>query len=318
MMSNGNKTRLSGHEDLVFYDGVDEDIDTALRTGQADAWFECLEAQRWIDSSRVVTDGRLDIDLTAAELAIPFMYAPLRNRGRIIGRPGGIGSWAIQVSNRYSDEPHQRITFGHELGHLFLVPVEERHEEGMGYDDEEAYCDHFGRVMAIPIPELGEVDQVSQATIVEMMERYGADLYSVIIQLMLARKLPRTILIDSLDEEKLNPYYSNKVNRNTVCIDCELRRPHETPDRGSLPVYDFTEEVWTPSLYSPLHNLGICEVDPDHDDFRELNILYGRWTDEDESMHAREKILFHQAVHRPDQTAGNPEGYEWLLRQRAV
>lgn len=317
-MSSRNETRLSEHEDLVFYDGVDDDIDAALRSGQADAWFEHLEAQRWIDSSRMVTDGRLDIDLTAAELAIPFMYAPLRNRGRMIGRPGGIGSWAIQVSTRCS-EAEQRITGGHELGHLFLVPVEERYEEGMGYSDEEAFCDHFGRFMAIPPHQLEEeVEQVSQATIEETMERYGADLYSVIIQLMLARKLPRTILIDSLDEEKPNPYYSNKVNRNAICIDCELRKPHETPDRHSLPVYDFTGKTWTPSLYSPLHNLGICEVSPDHDDFRELNILYGRWTDEDESMHAKEKILFYEAIHRPDQTAGNPEGYEWLLRQCAT
>lgn len=260
--------------------------------------FERTNAQRWIDEFRVCTEnGRLDIEATAARVGVtvdhgmPIMGAHGVLTGLENGEP------AVHLNPIFGEDEYA-VTFGHELGHLFILTaagllVTQRE------DEVEQFCDIFGYQMALPLADLASIYTIDANLVASMTERYGVRYVTVIHQLMLAGKLPRRITIDSGVGEAKNPFYLGKVKRHVICIDCQIGKPHSTKlDLDDTPNFDLTAFEW--AGMTPIVECGSEIQSGDPDEFRDLNMAYGRWTDADEALMDAERRDYasHQRLSR--------------------
>lgn len=278
------------HDALVpsFYDGQFSELDLSNST-RADHLFESTRAAEWIEEARIETDGRLDMQVTADNLGIPLiMGAAVIDGKEIFAADGcitGLGDQtgqpvAIYVMPDMSPEK-QSLTFGHEVGHFFLEKVAGIwiHKGGKNPDIED-FCEFFGREMVINHSKLESIDPVNQATITELMAQYGADHQTVIFQLMLAGRLPTRVILDSEIGEVPNPFYSGKVGRKIVCIECELGMPHTNYQEGDgTLLLDFRGYEW-----DGITSLNNCNARHEIKNHIAINKHYGRWTPKDDVL----------------------------------
>jgi len=169
-----------------------------LRSEGLEEAFKELGAQDWIDDFRVETNGKLDITATAEQIGIPVYYEmPIINGERVIaqgmirglGKERGRVPIVIHLNPQWSSDEHN-LTFGHELGHLFLETAANI-VTGEGRDDKvEAFCEFFGRQMVVPLDQISEVKEVNVEAVTELMAKFGTRHTTMIYQLMLAGKMP--------------------------------------------------------------------------------------------------------------------------------
>jgi hypothetical protein len=257
-----------------------------LNTTNAEQAFRQFHAQVWIDSFRADVNGKLDIEATAANVGVPVLYempigedwSPVTVLGCVEGLRGD-GPVTVHLNPERGVDEHT-VTFGHELGHIFIqtaagIVVERRR------DEVERFCDFFGRQMALPTEKLATQVEFNAHEVAVLAERYGVRYTTVIHQLMLAEKLPRRIVVDTGIGRAANTFYSNKVSRHVVCLDCEMENPHSTTPDLETPHFDFTDYDW-----STITSVTDCDLamSKEIDEHVALNKAYGRWTDADEAM----------------------------------
>lgn len=253
--------------------------------------FVSFKAAEWIKEFRVETGGKLDIEATAEKIGVPLsMEMPLGPNGKPylssgvitgLGPEFGLKPIAIHVNGRYDEDEHN-LTFGHEVGHLFLETVAGITQKA-GHDQRiEAFCEHFGRQMILPLDQLPEIEEVTPEAVTELMARFGVRHDTIIYQLMLTGKLPRRLYFDTTIEEVPNEFYSHKVERHCLCLDCELHAHHpKITEEDYVPIYDFTMHEWS-------HTTSKSGCDTINwrgmNKFVLLNKAYGRWSAQDEAM----------------------------------
>jgi|GEM_PF-2996427 hypothetical protein len=164
------------------------------------------------------TSGRLSIEETAANLGLQVIHdqdAPFR--GYVKGlETGDIGS--VTVALKDMDD---RVTFGHEVAHIFSGLVLGQREQYGESVEEELFCDVFGYEMAIPKSELNMFGGVDGETIVQLCQRFGVRPRDAIFRLMLAGKLPPKVNVDTMFAKSENPDFDNAILRHEVCYNCE-------------------------------------------------------------------------------------------------
>lgn len=276
---------------------------------RADLYFEDYKAGEWIRDFRIESNGRLDMEATAANIGVPLFHEmPIFQGERVIADGIIIGlstdfeyaQLRIHVNPRL-EPPKRLLTFGHEVGHLFLDQVA-GYKHKAGRDEvAEQFCEFFGREMVLPKEALKNFDAFDPNVVPELMARYGADHQTVIFQLMIAGKLPKRILIDSAIGEVPNPFYSGKVGRHLICLDCEMGARHTAPNtQAEIPIIDFTAHEWNGSTsFNKCHTALLGDRIKNHVD---LNKHYGRWTGGDEALIEKE-------IERPEELRDALRGY---------
>ena len=257
-----------------------------------EAAFELLEAQEWIDDFRVATGNRLDIDATAAQVGVPvFREMPINPKtGERVLAQGcieGIGARrgevpvSIHLNPTWGEDEHP-LTFGHELGHLFLDSLDV-HQDSYNHRDIERFCEYFGRQVAAPKEVIA---QFSIEDLPKLVGMFGIRHEALIYQLMVAGKLPRRVYIDTTNGVYPNKFLSNKINRHCVCLDCDCDLPfHQLASTADIPVYDFTAFEWSSRTSN-----SSCAPNTWMDTklLREVNMKYDNWTAEDEKHYQEE------------------------------
>jgi hypothetical protein len=158
--------------------------------------------------------------------------------------------------------------------------------QGGGRNDyAEQFCEYFGRQFALPAVELLEVEAINGEIIAEMIARFQVGHMTLIHQLMQIKKLPRRILFDSGIGEVPNPFYSGRVQRNCICLDCENGQHHSHSYAvGDLLVLDMTAFELADKTSFNLCNRTLDKMGT----FRAVNEHYGLWTDENEGLLQKE------------------------------
>jgi hypothetical protein len=257
---------------------------------RADHIFEKSHAADWIKTIRAETNGILDIEATAHNLGVPLVMTNYYEDGEKMLADGcvtgldGSGPVTIRIRTDLTFE-ETILTFGHEVGHIFLdQEVDEWMSMWLEHNQVEIFCDFFGREMVVDHNDLKDTDFISESTITGLMDRYGADHQTIIFGLMLAGKLPTRVIIDSEIGDVPNPYYSGKVGRQVICIECELGIPHShNVDKEKTLVLDFRGYE-----RQAITNHNECGGIPEIEDHITLNKHYGRWTEEDDALTAEE------------------------------
>ena len=254
--------------------------------------FEFLGAQQWIDEFTVRKEsGAVDIEATALKAGVMLVIGMPIVDGKKVYSHGitlfnkdsdkNLESITVHVND--DDASNHTITFGHELGHVFLETAvglgAEYHGDGI-----EDFCEQFGRQIAVPVEMLADISVVDADTIAQLMDRFEAEHSTVIHQLMLAGKLPRQFIIDTSMPETPNPLYSQKIRRHVFCSDCATGTQHETtPEIGSSFVLDATKYEW--SYKTERIECGSVNQDiGDAEGFKTLNTTYGRWSMADDLL----------------------------------
>lgn len=267
-----------------------------LRVGGPEYAFRFFEAQKWIDSIRVETDGKIDVEATAAVLDIPvrnevYKYADGEEsfaHGVITGLRPELGTEPLEIflnPRKYQSE-ERRLTFGHEIGHFYLERVIGMINPTFEYDAKETFCELFGRNMLIPPEKIPDIDIVDVDAIKSLMEQFDASHMDVILQLMATGNLPFRIIMDTDDgyHKGKIPFYQNSVRRHYLCFACESGIPHPASgDFSESPKFDFTSAPWGET--TRINNCGTMVTSKnDLDEFVALNKAYGRWTEEKEAL----------------------------------
>lgn len=280
--------RDSGLEPRIYNDQF-TDFELALSI-RPDHLFESTHAAEWIEEIRVETNGKLDIKATAAKFGVSLIMSKEYADGSrmfadcVTGLTGeeDIASVAIRIRPDLSPED-ELLIFGHEIGHIFLERVAGvwKHSWSSGRNqDVETFCEFFGREVVVSHDEFKDVNPVNNAAITELMAQYGASHQTIIFGLMLAGKLPTRVVLDSEIGKVPNPYYSGKVGRSIVCIECELGIPHVNYSEGDgTPVLDFRGYEWDGHTIR-----NECSYSRDIDAHIALNKHYGRWSAEDDAL----------------------------------
>ena len=218
-------------------------------------FFEQSNAQTFIDKYAVYdNDGRLNMDLTSAKIGIPYnfnMTPGLFAQGEIVGlHDDRANEQLIEIHLNKEAMLHQ-VTFGHEIGHYFWSEV-----QGMSrdYRPEEAFCDYFGRRMALDREHLTTYDVIDEEAIINIMSRFRVGLGDAVIALMETGLLPTRVAIDSYNPKFSNLDYSEKVNRGIFCLHCiQVGGDYGCPDANqTTPLLDLTDRAWGSSIYSCL------------------------------------------------------------------
>jgi hypothetical protein len=283
-----SELQQNGDLGVQFYDGRFSELDLAYSI-RPDHLFESTRAAEWIKEVRTETGGKLDMQATADSLGIPLVLGTAVIDGEEVfsdgcitglGEKTGLEPIAIYVGPDMHIE-NQLLTFGHEVGHLFLEKVVGlwTHTRGRNFDVEN-FCEYFGREMVVSHDELKVVNPLNQEAITELMARYGASHQTIIFQLIMAGKLPTRVVLDSEIGEAPNPFYSYKVGRSIICIECELGISHSNYEEGdSTPLLDFRGYEWDSSTSG-----NECTGRREIEDHIAINKHYGRWSPEDEAL----------------------------------
>jgi hypothetical protein len=285
--------------------GPDDFNELTLRLQSPYEAFKAFNAQEWITEFRVETNGRLDIAATAEKVGVPLYYEmPVIDGERVfaqgmirgLGRERGKVPIAVHLNPNWAPDEHN-LTFGHELGHLFLeMEVGIINTEGRD-DDIENFCELFGRQMVVPLSELESTGQVTTETITELMAKFGVRHTTMFYQLMLADKLPHKVFIDTSIGEVPNEFYSGKVRRHCLCLECEMGMIHQDDTLDTfVPVYDLTSFEWSDITSSARRHITISDMNM----FVLVNKAYGRWSEADDekiSAELERHNVLRQAIH---------------------
>lgn len=204
--------------------------------------FEILGAIAWIAKHRMPRYGQLDMHDTAKMLGIPFSYDDNELAlGRTTGIPGAADEGlplAITVRPERGDE---LLTFGHEVGHVFLGLVAQLQHEYHSREVE-AFCDLFGREMVLQRRRLASILETDEPTVLGIMESSGADLYTTLMQLIEVGKLPRKMAVLTKAPADGGGKHAGQVIEAVVCFDCsEIEYESCTPvQKDQLPRLDLS------------------------------------------------------------------------------
>lgn len=262
----------------------------------AQASFELMNAQEWIDAFKVEQNGVLDMDATAQKLGVNLVQEmPIDEDGRRVfaqacvvglGKHRGSKPMTIHLNPDWTKKDESK-SFGHEMGHIFLETAAGVVQEGGRDEATERFCEFFGLQVALPREELKDVTFEGLTPITALLEKYNVSHMDAFHQLMLVGKLPRRFLFDTGIGEVENPFYSGKVRRHCICVDCEIGRPHGgiiSPEEE--PVIDFSAVNWS---HTTSYVSCWSKQPNDLDAFIELNKSYGRWTEADEALIDKER-----------------------------
>lgn len=216
---------------------------------QPSALMAITNARKWIELVREPRDGPLDIEGTAENMGIPLEY------GETYIGASGETHWRDEKSNIPTSIvlcdgrkiESQRLTMGHEMGHVFLSTVLGAPHGGPIDYSVENFCEAFGQEVVLPSAAVTGVGDAGRAEIESFQLSYGIELQDTIIQLMRNRRLPPKVQVDTRIPIVKNPLFSGKVDRVTACLDCFDSLPDGLlegliPDSDGLPVFDFTDQ----------------------------------------------------------------------------
>ncbi|MGY4893683.1 MAG: ImmA/IrrE family metallo-endopeptidase [Candidatus Saccharimonadota bacterium] len=263
-----------------------------LNSNSPEFVFDTLGAHSWIKRNVVYKDGAVDIDGTSLNMGIPVHYS-------LTGLPDsevfglaattGIINKNEPVEIFLSDTPHhladRNASFGHELGHVFLDKM--LGVCSIGNINEERFCDYVGLMIAIPDTEIEALGEISGASIMMLAEQLNVSHGTVIERLMRLEKLPPRVAYDiTLSIDTDNPYYKGKVVRSVICLPCIDDYEHlPTEDLLSVPTFDLTT-FDAHGTYNDSHRHGDSILQGEL--HRAVNLLHGRWTDDDEAYYNSE------------------------------
>lgn len=270
--------------------GYPDSNDALIAAVDVEASFNLLNAQRWIDAFRAEKRGRLDIDKTADNVGVELEYVePFDDNGEPIltaGTVSGIGTdepILITINPEWYVHEYPAV-FGYLLGRVYLETAAEVDTLNWGKRRIiESFCDLFSRQLMMPEQAFTDFESLDGSTLLNIMVQHQASYQDVIHQLMLHSKLPRRISFDTRTGETKNPFYSNRIDRCIVCLDCELEIKHNIGRHtDTTPNFDFTQHQWSSS-----NSMTECaEYDrPSRlDEFVALNRQYGNWSTEDDLL----------------------------------
>jgi hypothetical protein len=261
--------------------------------------FESFNAAQWIAQHIVYVNGIVDITATAEHLEVPVFFEIPEDIEKLQisdGVTAGLVDHEIVrplsiYLNSKLDGYERNLTYGHEIGHIFLDKVAGVSQaDGKRDEKDEAFCEFFGLQIALPVTCLETVDQISTDTILELMNKFGTEFSDVVHQLMLAGKLPRRIQADVEYGIVPNEFYSGMVQRVGLCLDCFVKRDHDVPNdinTDNTPTFDFTgcAEIDSRSI-----SFIACSGNRNSlEHFEKVNKDHGRWTSLQDSLLYREE-----------------------------
>jgi hypothetical protein len=252
--------------------------------------FELFGVKSWVKRARLGQDSAINIYEVAQNIGLPIeiiddTHNPL---SLVSGSIAGVtfeddAKKQIVISlSSAMDDNQKSLTFGHELGHFFLYTqgTYQTELDDVTKSKEEDFCEAFGRQLVLPPEHLSFIDEVDQDIILALMNVYNTDAKTVIYQLMAAKKLPRTVHVDTgYGEVRGNPLLTGKIGRSVVCYDCAMHVDHKDFS-DDAPVLDMTG-------VELLAYVGTTQHRQFYNDFSntiELNKLYGRWTERDDVL----------------------------------
>ncbi len=232
-------------------------------------------AIQWMKLVRTMRpDGSVDIEQTVRNLGVELCYeeTSFGAKGTVEGLSAPF-ELPTKITINTLHTSAQPLTFGHEIGHIFLTSVL-GHEPTHGGKSPrtELFCDYFGYEFIMPSSEIEWVNDVDEELIEGLMRVHNLDLPAVLIRLMLAGKLPEKVAVDSRLYESPNPQFSGRICRAYMCLNCERDEPCDRYG-DSIRILKFLDkEYWG--------GIGVCmggEPDYFHDRVRldTLNELYG-------------------------------------------
>lgn len=187
-----------------------------------EAIFQLTNSAQWIERHRLPRMGVLDIEATAQSLGVPLLFDKEKcdlAHGVTSGLP-----WSPQenlplsiILNPESDEDEYPITFGHEVGHVFLaLALNLRHDT---YSPEvEKFCELFGVHFVLPPHELPSVGSaVDEALLLRYHEERGIKMSQVIHQFVRKGLLPERLYVDSIIGWGER---TGEMVRDVVCLPC--------------------------------------------------------------------------------------------------
>lgn len=187
--------------------------------------FENTDAADWISVYRYPQFGKLDIEPMANFLGLELRRARLISAGRLDDRNYPAQPATITI-NRHSNHESHRVTFGHEIGHMFLqyrlgFPHVEPHGDEKLFHAVEDFCEIFGQELVLPRTELSTIEKIDEKLLENLAQAYETDLQTTIVQLMRAQRLPLKVFIDTKLPEDLDSANKGRPVRNAVCLDCQ-------------------------------------------------------------------------------------------------
>lgn len=192
--------------------------------------------------------GALDMVATARALGITLHF------NKNLGRPGKIvfeGTEDERPLMTIGDEQvnMMRESFGHEVAHFFIEKkLGLNLYDGFGYHSEEAFCDYFGRVMALPDTALEDIHEVDEGLILTLAEKYEVEVQTVLLRLIDSGILPDGVAVDVSDHPLLQATDTPEVRRQYVCLQCLESRKKCESDGVDARLFDFTENLEGTSL----------------------------------------------------------------------
>jgi len=214
--------------------------------------FEANDAQHFIDSFSVYQGDRLNIFTTAKQLGVSLDYG-LTVEAMHMGQTTGLalteGSQGLRISLRPNLGFNTAVTFGHEVGHIFLEKIIGQVWDGCK-PEEEVFCSYFGRAMAINERFLQDLEAPSKDDLVDLMAKHRVMLDDVVYRLMESGALPSKIAVDTYASKFSSPVYSEKIQRIILCLHC-LESDGDIncePAAYEIPIIDFTDRDWSGQL----------------------------------------------------------------------
>lgn len=256
--------------------------------------FNNTKAQEWIDKHRIENNGRLDIASTSKSVGIPVTFdEPVKFDGSKIEFNGSSGMIVGLLEKDVSQVPlgihinpedgaeKSKLIFGHELGHWFLEKETPMIHPEVRDSTIEQFCEFFGRQIALPLSNLENINRpITVQEIEKLVKDYEIDFETAFFQLILANKLPRIVFVDANTGFLPNPIRSNKVERRCLCLDCEIGGVHfPVVDIDDIPIFDFSSLEICDQL--PFNGCNYIPVET-NESFKNLNIMYGRWSKVDD------------------------------------
>ncbi len=184
-----------------------------------EAVFALTGAAKWIEKHRVPRKGPLDLEATALLLGVPISFDDDKcgaALGVTFGLPGTNGEdQPLEVAIR-EDFEQARVTFGHEVGHIFLgLALNMRHQRSHPVED---FCDLFGLELAMPLSENIDAVDVNEELLLEYSSKFGVRMSEVIKQFIRKGLLPERLYVDSIIDWGLR---AGSMVRNAVCMPCQ-------------------------------------------------------------------------------------------------
>lgn len=260
-------------KDIASLPSLDIIQDSDERTGTLPAEYFCYRGKYFFyradefarDVGIYDGTGALDIEATAERLFMPVRYNDmLRPRAYISGiHPHrNILKQEIVLSTHDRDT---RVSFGHELGHLYLQEMNWQAHRELKHLELEVLCDFIGRRIALPAEQLAGLESITEATLLDLSCTYKVPVRTVLLRLIEEELLPDRVFVDTYLPDLPNPDYSHKITRCSVCLMCSMLIEHsDALDNEDHALFDFTDRAWGSVFPRCPSNLAFDTEECDH------------------------------------------------------